>query len=79
MFQAVTKLIWRQVFLSFTALSVGLNTLNLMHGLNKVNWIFLFVFLFHIHCSVFSGVIHGISITNSSSDCLETEQCQSRR
>lgn len=79
MFQAVTKLIWRQIFLSFTALRVRLKTLNLIHGLNQVNWIFLFVLLFHIRCSVFSGVMHGISISNKSSDYLETEQCQSRR
>jgi len=57
MFQAVTELIWRQVFLSYTAL----RTQNLIHGLNQENWIFLFVLLFHIHYSVFSGVMHGIS------------------
>lgn len=78
-FQAVTKLIWRQVFLLFTALRVRLKPLNLIHVLNQVNWIFLFGLLFHIHCSVFSGVVHGISIGNNSSDYLETVQYQSRR
>lgn len=78
-FQAVTKLIWRQVFLLFTPLRVRLKPLNLIHVLNQVNWIFLFGLLFHIHCSVFSGVVHGISIGNNSSDYLETVQYQSRR
>lgn len=58
---------------------VRLKTLNLIHSFNQVNWIFLFVLLFHIHCSIFTGVMHGISISNESSDCLETEQCHSRR
>lgn len=77
MFQAVSKLIWRQIFLSCTALKIRLKMQYLIYGL--LNLIFLFVFLFYIHCSVFSGVLHGISISNKSSDYLETEKCQSRR
>lgn len=79
MFQAVTKLIWRQIFLSCTALKIRLKMQYLIYGLNQLNCIFLFVLLFYIHCSVFYGVLHGISISNNSSDYLETEQCQSRR
>lgn len=79
MFQAVTKLIWRQIFLSYTALKIRLKMQYLIYGLNQLKLIFLFVLLFYIHCSVFYEVLHGISISNNSSDYLETEQCQSRR
>lgn len=72
-------MIWRQVFLLFTALRVRLKILYLIHALNQANWIFLLVLLLHIHRSVFSGIMCDISIRNNSSDYLEKEQSQSGR